>query len=1248
MKRRNFLKLTSATSIATLITPTGIIQSMMPKTFSSLEDSFINPPNSAKPGNMWFWMNGQVTKEGITLDLEAMERVGIGSIFNFDAGTGIPKGSLKYLSPEWFAAKAHALAECDRLGLEFCMHNCPGWSSSGGPWILPQMSMKTLTWSEKTVKVLKDASLKIELEKPTTKLDLYKEVVVLAFPALPENTKPFADWTQRTNKEFNRGLKDIEDIEGQSIDKNLVLNVSKNMNSAGVLELDPNDLPAGHVESWTFLRIGYTSLATENRSAPDSGVGLECDKFDPKAVEFHFDKMMTALLPYITPLAKKGKMGLEIDSWEIGMQNWTDGFEHEFEKRNGYSLMSFLPAMTGKIVENADTTERFLWDLRRTQADLLADNYYGKFAELCKKQGIKTFYEPYDRGPMEELQIGSRGDVVMGEYWNGLSTIFQNNLTMRRTCKLASSIAHINGQKIVGVEGLTGEPESAQWQEYVFAMKPICDKIFTMGINRIMIHRNAHQPHPTAVPGMTMGAWGIQFDRTNSMWEVNKPWLKYISRCQSLLQQGLFVADLAYFTSEDAGGYTKVEAKDLTPSPIEGYDYDVINAEVLMRKAKIVDNRLVLPDGMSYKVLVLQEYKTMSLELLQLIKQFVNQGLIVIGKKPETTPSLKNNNPTTTTEFETISDELWGIERDVVDRKVGNGRVFYGQSLVDILKAIDLKPDFVSTSKSEVAPIKYIHRNINGDDFYFVCNQRRSYEDLVCSFRVKGKKPELWDANSGKIVDAPVYEEMNGVTNVAFNLNPYGSVFIVFRKAINKAGIKSVDCGRDVACNVSTKAHTFNLLPPSKDLVNNFSIEFWAKPEYKIMLSTKAFYEGVKDPWTDFFAIYPVSGEKYFGKGHAISGVTVGRNGVAIWENTNGTPVFKMSAKTPISGWSHIVVVYSEGIPSIYVNGNFIAKLETQNIASLQVHAPILKDYLKEGASYYNGDMTEPVIYNDVLSESKIKELSRKDALHASQALGGSPYSNNDKSSSKQNSVRINQQYGLIFFENGEFTLADTRGKITKISVSEIQKPSELVGEWSVYFPAKMGAPAKITLPNLMSLKNHSDNGVKYFSGTATYRKEFEVKSEELKVKSDKSNPLFSKKHFIDLGEVEVIAEVILNGKNLGIFWTRPYLVEVTNALKEGKNILEMRVTNQWVNRLIGDAQLPDLYKYATKGEGTPFAPLSVGAIEELPDWYLKGEPKPDDGRVTFTTWKHHTKDSPLLESGLIGPVVLKQVMSYE
>ena len=921
--RRDFIKGSAASGFFVLAVPAGLRGAAFDAAPPDLAVVFANPPDSAKPWVLWHWMNGHVTREGITLDLEAMTRAGIGGFINFDAGTGIPKGPIEYLSQEWFALKQHAASEATRLGLEFGMHNCPGWSSSGGPWITPDLAMQQLTWSEAHVEG--GARVEIAVPTPFSKLDHYRDVAVVAYPSLrgeaslrtllagassssgavalealntsdlravvvhpapaggpawlqfefrepytatgitfvaaaasvtapagppPEGfgrrnavvleasddgaqfrqiarigieggrdaavaaasfqavtaryfrlstpgatsyaqvrfaTVPrFEDVGKRTNTEFNgRGLAPISDRGADVVAPDRVVDVTDKLDANGVLRWDA---PAGR---WTVLRFGHTPLGTLNRSAPDTGIGLECDKYRADAMAFHFDKMMQPLLPLLRPLADRGHMWLMVDSYEVGMQNWTPGFEAAFRTRNGYGLVPFLPAMTGRIVGTADTTERVLWDLRRTQADLIADSYYAKLASLAHAHGMKLVIEPYDRGPMDELQIGARADATMGEFWQGLSSIFQNNLTMRRTPKLAATIAHVNGQRVAGAESFTGEPESSKWQEYPFGMKTRGDENFVAGINRLMVHTFAHQPHPTAAPAMTMGPWGSHFERTTTWWEPGRAWLTYLARCQALLQHGLFVADLGYFTGEDAGVYTKVQRDELTPAPPEGYDYDLVNAEVLF-KARIAGGRIVLPDGISYRVFVLQQYPTITVALLRRLHAMVREGMVLVGARPRATPSLREH-PSGEAEFTALCDDLWGRDnQSPAARTVGQGRVFWGQPLTAVLDELKLPRDVEISSRSGDAPLTWIHRRAGDADIYFLASQRRTNEQLACTFRVDGRLPELWDATTGAIAPAAAHVRDGGRVRVGFELPPSGSVFVVFRRPAPEESVAAI------------------------------------------------------------------------------------------------------------------------------------------------------------------------------------------------------------------------------------------------------------------------------------------------------------------------------------------------------------------------------------------------------------------------------------------------------------------------
>lgn len=1184
------------------------------KSISDLESDFKNLSTDSRPYTYWFWMNGNITKEGITKDLEAMQRIGVGGVFNLEGGTGIPKGPITYLSEEWSELKSHAISEAARLNIDFIMHNCPGWSSSGGPWITPELSMQKLTWSE--IYVDGPTSLDTILSQPPTNLDYYQDIAVIAYPSF-KNSKPvgFANWEQLNNSIFNHtGRIKISHFDSlQIISLKEIVDLTDKLDHQGRLKWD---MPAG---SWTIIRIGHTSTGQLNQAAPDTGVGLECDKFSKAAIRLHFNKMMGILYPLIKSHIGKVDIGLEIDSWEVGMQNWTNGFEKEFVKQAGYDLIRFLPAMTGKIVENKQITEQFLWDVRRIQANLIADNYYGEFRTLCNNYGLLSYCEPYDRGPMEEMQIGARVDGVLGEFWNGLSAIFQNNLMMRRTSKLASSIAHINGMKYVGAEAYTSEPESGRWQEHPFSLKAVGDKAFTEGINRMTIHRYAMQPHPTASPAMTLGPWGIHFDRTNTLWEPSRAWMEYLNRCQTLLQNSLFVADIAYFTGENVVGYTKALRHDLNPIPPEGYDYDLINAEILQNKVRVENGKMLLPDGMNYKLLVLQDSSYLTLNTLKKIHSMVQDGLFLMGERPVQMLGLMDYFNDGESEFERICNELWGNKNDNSSvRNFGKGKIYKNISLDRVLEKMDLPPDFKLVGNNVNAPIRYIHRQINENEIYFVSNQRRTQEEIVCKFRTSNKVPELWDPVTGKISRLALYHQDGECIIVPLQLEPYGSAFIVFRSEFDETNaLKSIHKDDKVLVDLNPSFLNQKVDTTLSHITDNFSISFWVKPESDIMLNTDNPMGYIRNPWTEYYAIYPPSGQRLFGDKHATIGIAIGRNGIAIWENEKGFPEFKFAVEKPISGWTHFCVVYENAIPTIYLNGEVAGSGVRSN---LTIHPVLNQLSLEHTSSFYNGDMTYPKLHEKALSKSEILQIMK----------------NGRQSEMKNRAIDLMfpmDAKTLLVWENGSYKLTTSDDHIIDIQVRTIDRPIKIDGPWEINFPSGFGAPKRAKIPKLESLHKHKENGIKYFSGTATYSKNIYLTTAML----ESGNNIF-----LDLGELEVMAEIFINGINKGILWTRPYQMDITDVLKYGKNKLEIRVTNLWVNRLIGDEQLPEEHKYVPGGGMNGIVAMRNGAILELPDWYQTKRDKPKNGRVTFATWQHFQRDSPLVESGLIGPVYLK------
>lgn len=1214
MNRRDFLKAGTSAALVTLITPLGISCVRRNSASAFLEESFHTPPASARPFTWWHWMNGNVTKEGITRDLEAMAKVGIGGFQAFMVSSGIPEGAAEYLSPLWIELMQHAAQEAGRLDLEFAMNNCMGWSTSGGSWITPELSMQQVTWSESFV--TGGARINLVLPQPSSNSDYYRDTFVLAFPSGNSLQKParIQDWRikanyPRTKRPAQASTEDPDKNEeeptGFIVDPDKVLDISGYMDRQGRLNWDA---PAG---AWTILRFGHTSTGITNFPAAGKGLGLECDKYSREAVDFHFNYMLDRMLPALEPLAKNGKLGMLMDSYEAGMQNWTKEMPVEFKMRTGYDIVKYLPSLTGRVVGSADVTERFLWDFRKTCAGMMADHYYGRFAELCKEHDIISYTEPYNRGPFEQMPVGAKIDINMGEFWI-------RTPHFHHSIKLAASIQNMHGRQVVGAESFTALPYYSRWQEYPFSMKAQGDYMFTRGVNRYIFHRYTHQPHPSALPGMTMGPWGFHFERTNTWFYQGAEWIKYITRCQYLLQQGIFSGDVLCYTGQDAPGGDLSMGAYLPDLP-DGYDFQFADSEILLKQIKIQDGQIVSRSGMVFRLLVLPPIKTMTVGLIRRLRNLVKQGMIVTGPKPEYTPSLCESE--SDQELKQTAEELWGPgNTGVVDRSIGLGRVFAGFTLKEVLDKLAIKPDFEFTSCSGDAPVHYIHRKIGDNDLYFIANRRRFAETLVCTFRIDGKEPELWDADTGEIIPVSIYDVSGGRIKVPVQLAPGGSVFVFFRKPLSDNRLLSIaKNGQPIMGTTEFPVAQTGLNGQVKD---DFTVSVWVKPETEDLLpSVPGPAPAFQRPLVNY-VVYPPAGEELFGQGHAGVGLLVARNGVVVFERDKGIPSAVLIAPLPVTGWTHFALVYEGGIPSLFVNGMLV---KTGVKSDKTVH-PVTGIRFKDKTwVYYEGDMGAPVIYPSSLSASQVVELVTKGMEEP------------------ENQVVIEQMNSktpaLRFWQNGDYTLNKTIGGHSTLNITDISRPVPLSGEWTVTFPPNRGAPEQVVLPQLISLHMHSEDGVKYFSGTATYHKSFGI---------DPSFAGGNKRIFLDLGRIAVIAEVMLNGTDLGIVWKPPYRIDITDVAKVGVNDLQVKVTNLWPNRLIGDEQLPAENEYGKYGEWGYGKYSEWGAgILKLPDWYLEGKPKPAGGRITFSVWRHFDKDAPLLESGLIGPVVISNAVTH-
>ncbi len=1051
-----------------------------------LETRFHQPPPSARPWVYWFWLNGNITREGITADLEAMKQAGIGGVLIMEVDQGIPVGPVGFMSPQWRALFKHVITEAQRLGLEVNMNDDAGWNGSGGPWIKPEQSMQKVVWSE--TNLVGPQRFEGRLSQPPTVAGFYRDLTVLAFPTPGkfriENITGKAAYERQGIGPASTTILPPEEV----IDPSRLTNLTAQMDATGHLRWD---VPAG---TWTVMRLGHTSTGVMNAPSPASGRGLECDKLSPAGIEAQFAGMMGPLIADVGPAAGRTLVATHIDSWENGSQNWTARMREEFQRRRGYDLLPFLPVMSGRVIQSLEVSERFLWDLRQTISELVAENYAGRMEQLARQHGLRLSIEAYG-GPCDDMTYGGRADEPMCEFWIGGGAF--------ETCKEMASTAHVYGKPILGAESLTAD-DRERWQQYPGSIKALGDRAFCEGVSRFVFHRYAMQPWLHYAPGMTMGPWGLHYERTETWWAASRPWHEYLTRCQFLLRQGQFVADLCHLQPEEA-------PQGFVPLERHGYDYDNCTAEVVLTRLSVRDGRLVLPEGMSYRLLVLPSSTTMTPALLRRLKDLVAAGATILGPRPQRSPSLTGY-PQCDDEVRRLGGELWGDcdGQQVRAHAYGQGKVFWGLTPEAVLAQQSLPPDFTGPTY-----VRWIHRTVGETEIYFVANGRSQTVDAECGFRVTGKPPELWQPETGAITPAPAYTQAEGVTRVALHFTPSGSVFVLFRPrpASFDPVVKITRDGQPV-------------LPPT--------------PLSERLTITKARY-GVLDD--------PARTRDVRAKLQAL--VDAGELSFPVARMAQGDdPAFGI-VKT-------LIVDYTAGEKRLQARGT---DPEEMDLSAASGNEPVLE-------------------------------------LHGRRATG----------------------VVAEAWQAGHYTLTTAAGRQVTWALSTLPAPIEVSGPWVAHFPPHWGAPTSVPFPTLASWSQAADPGVKYFSGTATYSKTITVPADRLGR---------SRRLYLDLGDVQVMARVKLNGHDLGVLWKAPYRVDISRVAKTGANALEVRVVNLWINRMIGDEQLPE------DSERNP-----NGTLKAWPRWVQEGKPSPT-GRYTFTTWRLWAKNAPLVPSGLLGPVRL-------
>ncbi len=545
------------------------------------------------------------------------------------------------------------------------------------------------------------------------------------------------------------------------------------------------DVPEG---DWEILRFGCTlNRHCRVNTNSEGWDGYAIDPFDAETFRSYWKQVVEPLIADAGPLAGETLVYLHTDSWEIEAANWTPTLREEFRRRRGYDLLPFLPAIAGRIVDSRQITNRFLYDFRKTMGDLAVDNHFRLFREYAHRRGLRI--HPESGGPhavpVDSLRCLGLNDAPMSEFW---SRSWRHRVTDedRFFVKQPASAAHTCGRRLVLAEGFTNI--GPHWQETLGDnLKPSFDRACCEGLNLLVWHAFTCSPVEMGLPGQQYFA-GTHIDPGTTWWNRSGPFMSYLNRCHFLLQQGLFVADAVFYYGDHVPNFARLKASD-PAGVLPGFDYDVATEEVVLTRMSVRDRRIVLPDGMSYALLVLPPREAISLPVLEKIRELVHAGATVVGPRPRTATGLQDY-PACDARVARLADELWPDGRP--EASVGRGRVISGRPARQVLLDDGVLPDLeyvVTAAGAATRPadpgttvLDYIHRRDGEVEIYFVVNLTEQPLAADVLFRVSGKAPELWDAVTGDRRRLTAWSCQGGRTRVPLEFAPCGSWFILFRE----------------------------------------------------------------------------------------------------------------------------------------------------------------------------------------------------------------------------------------------------------------------------------------------------------------------------------------------------------------------------------------------------------------------------------------------------------------------------------
>lgn len=733
-------------------------------TYKTLYEGFQNPPSKTYPHVYHWWLGGHVDTVRLKQELRSFKNAGIGGFTIFEIGsydTVLVGTGPAYLGDESLQTIKLAIEEAGKLGLEVGLNTASSWNA-GGNWLTPKHAAKSVYQS------------KISLVGGSSK------AVKIPYPDISENDPR----GRKRMIEFGSDGKPVysEEIAVLAIPETSDISPGDTSNIVNVSEFfDPKteiltwDAPAG---SWKIVRY-VCSNSGENLILPSKySAGPIVDHFDADAAAFHFNHIIERLQSVLGELRNTALKSLYMASYEARGFTWTPTLPSEFKKINGYDITKFIPLLFDEVKFPQEAQANFQADFQRTLSELMINNFYIKSREICNAHGLKNNSEaggpglPLHNVPVEPLKALGKGlDIPRGEFWVNHGRFNEDGIDILRVVKEVSAASHIYGSGIVEMEAFT---TFQHWQEGPFEMKPIGDRAFAEGMNKVVVHGATHNPEGTGYPGIVYHA-GTHYNDKRIWWPKIRPFNEYLARISYVLQEADFAADVLYYygdTIPNYGGH-----KHSRFSPGSGYDYEMVNTEILLQ-LEVENGQLVIPaTGATFRLLALTKEHEINPEVLMKLRDLLSQGAVIIGPKPQKIAirKLKPGMP----DMRGWIDDLWkAFQPD--DFKPGTPIIYSDARPSEMLAALKTGPDFDYPDR-DLFTLDYVHYKKGGMDFYFVINTTDQWLSRNLRFRQSNKSPEIWDPVSGNIVKASIFREEEGYITLPLSLAPYESKFVVFK-----------------------------------------------------------------------------------------------------------------------------------------------------------------------------------------------------------------------------------------------------------------------------------------------------------------------------------------------------------------------------------------------------------------------------------------------------------------------------------